>query len=101
MKVQELDVIRLKNGQELTVLDVYHRNNGKYDYHVEDDNNIDSFVKEEDVDSIIWHSAFGIRCLPDVGAFFCNFMSCRRREFPVSSVDFSLMMLCVQQFTTF
>lgn len=56
MKGQELDVIRLKNGQELTVLDVYRRNDRKYDYHVEDDNNIDSFVKEEDVDSIIWHS---------------------------------------------
>ena len=40
---------------------------------MEDDNNIDSFVKEEDVDSIIWHSAFGIRCLPDVGAFFLQF----------------------------
>lgn len=59
MKAQELDVIRLKSGQEVTVLDVYRRNDGKdgkYDYHVEDDNNIDSFVKEEDVDSIIWHS---------------------------------------------
>lgn len=56
MKVQEIDVIRLKNGQAVTVLDVYRRNDGKCDYHVEDDNNIDSFVKEEDVDSIIWHS---------------------------------------------
>ena len=56
MKAQELDVIRLKSGQEVTVLDVYRRNDGKYDYHVEDDNNIDSFIKEEDVYSIIWHS---------------------------------------------
>ena len=56
MKAQELDVIRLKSGQEVTVLDVYRRNYGKYDYHVEEDNNIDSFIKVEDVDSIIWHS---------------------------------------------
>ncbi|MBR1553752.1 MAG: hypothetical protein IJ631_07080 [Schwartzia sp.] len=57
MKIKELDVVLLKDGQQATVRDIYRDESGSLVYHVSmksEDPADWLYVKEKDIERVVW-----------------------------------------------